>query len=316
MNKSMLSLIKKLNIENITFDLYIIYFLKYLHQKIFLITRPNQQILFIIGCQRSGTSMISRVFARDFNVSVYRESSRLSSEDQTHVGKYKLRLNSSSELESAFSKNKAPIIVCKPLVETQNITELFHHFPNSKALWMYRHYKDATNSLINKFSTNVGIRNLRGIVENNQDHWYSEKVPDSVRLTIEKHFSEQMKPQDAAALFWYVRNQLFYELNLENNTRVLMCRYEDLASQPFLVMQQIYYFLGRTFNKNHAWEVNPSSVLKGQSIELSSEIQQLCDDLLKRLNTTYLEQLRQYKGDANSLFEPTTLLISDLIQHD
>lgn len=305
----MLSIKKKLNIEHITFDLYIIYFLKYLYQKIFLITRPNQQQLLIIGCQRSGTSLISRVFARDFNVSVYRESSRLSSKDQTHQGKYKLRLNASSELETTLSKNRAPITVYKPLVETQNIIDLFNLFPNSKALWMYRHYKDVTNSLLRKFSTNVGIRNLRGIVNNSQGNWYSEKVSDSLRLTVEKYFSEQMDPKDAAALFWFVRNQLFYELNLENNSRVLMCRYEDLASQPALVMHQIYCFLDADFNEKNIWEVNVNSVFKGKSIELSTEIEELCDGLLKRLNTTYIEQLKHYTTIANTTFKPTAFSI-------
>lgn len=290
----MLRIKSRLNIEHITLDLFFIHTFKSLYQKIFLFTRPQQCILMVIGCQRSGTSLINRVFARDLNACVYRESSRLSSKDNTHTGKYKLRLNSFADLEKSFDRNKTPIVVCKPLVETQNILDLFSYFPESKALWMYRNYKDVTNSLLNKFNKNVGIRNIRAIVHNDRESWCSEKVPELAQATLSKYFSEDMRPVDAAALFWFARNLLFFELKLDRNPRVLMCRYEDLASQPNNIMQNIYEFLGAKFSNNHSWEVNTNSIQKGNSIELLPEIDKLCNDLLIKLDNAYSYQSKSY----------------------
>ncbi|WP_299413494.1 sulfotransferase [Acaryochloris sp. IP29b_bin.148] len=280
----------KLNIEHITPDLYVTYLVKYIYQNFFLQSRDNHQSLFIIGCQRSGTSLINRVFARDLNVRVYRESSRLSSNDPSPIAKNKLRLNSFNEMKATLDKDKAPIIVFKPLVETQNTLEILDFFPEAKALWMYRHYKDVVNSLLKKFSVNVGIRNLKSIVENNQENWYSEKVPENIRRVVIQHFSEQMSPYDAAALFWFVRNQLFYELQLDSNPRALMCRYEDLVTQPDQVMHCIYEFIGAQYNDKNSWEVHSNSVKKGHLVQLSPVIEQLCDDLLRKLENTYNNQ--------------------------
>lgn len=290
---------KSLNIEHVTFDLYLIYILKYLYQKIFFLTCPEQQILMIIGCQRSGTSLINRIFARDFNISVYRESSRLSSNDSTQTGHFKLRLNSFQALESDLVKDKSPTIVLKPLVETQNILRLLDYFPQSKALWMYRGYKDVVNSFLNKFSLNVGIRNIKAIVDGNTGFWYSESIPHPVRSTLIEFYRDDIQPADAIALFWYVRNSFFFELELHLNPRVMMCKYEHMVSYPNQFINYIYSFLGKRFRPRNTWEINSYSVDKGKSLDLSGDIQDLCDGLLCKLDQAF--DIQMTSGQAKPI---------------
>ncbi|KAI9132421.1 sulfotransferase domain-containing protein [Acaryochloris sp. CCMEE 5410] len=282
---------KRLNIEHVTFDLYLIYALKFLYQKLFHLTCPQQQILMIVGCQRSGTSLINRIFARDFNINVYRESSCLSSNDPTQTGHFKLRLNSFQDLESDLLKDKSPTIVLKPLVETQNILHLLDHFPQSKALWMYRGYKDVVNSFLNKFSLNVGIRNIKAIIDGNTDFWYSESIPSSVRSTLVEFYRDDIQPADAVVLFWYVRNSFFFELELNLNSRVMMCKYEHMVCYPNQFINDIYSFLGKRFRAINTWEINSYSVDKGRSLDLSADIQELCDGLLSRLDQAFDKQM-------------------------
>lgn len=282
---------KSLNIEHVTLDLYLIYVLKFLYKKIFYLTCPEQQILMIIGCQRSGTSLINRIFARDFHVSVYRESSCLSSNDSTHSGHLKLRLNSFQSLEAELLKDKSPTIVLKPLVETQNILCLLNHFPQSKALWMYRDYRDVVNSFLNKFNLNVGIRNIKAIVDGNTGFWYSESIPSSVRSTLIQFYKDDIQPTDAIALFWYVRNAFFFELELNQNSRVMMCKYEHMVCYSNQFLNHIYSFLGKKFRDENTWEINACSVGKGKSIDLSEDIQELCDGLLNRLDQSFTLQM-------------------------
>lgn len=284
---------KSMNLEHVTLDLYITYLLKIFYQRLFFFSRPKQQILMIVGCQRSGTSLVNRVFARDFNISVYRESSCLSSNDLTHTGKNKLRLNTLQLVESNLLKDKSPTIVLKPLVESQNILSLLDFFPQSKALWMYRDYRDVSNSFLNKFSQNVGIRNIKAIVNGNDSFWYSESVAQSVRSTVIKHYSNDIQPADAIALFWYVRNMFFYELDLDVNPRVMMCRYEQMVEYPHEFISQVYSFLGKKFKSRNIWEVNSNSVYKGRSIEITEDIKNLCDGLLTKLDQTFTKQMNQ-----------------------
>jgi Sulfotransferase domain len=277
----------KLRTEHIVPDVMLIYLVKLIYHRV-TPRQKKQTLLFIVGCQRSGTSLMNRIFSRDLRVSVYREASKLSSTDQPK----KLRLNPLDEVQQEFERNKAPIIVLKPLVESQNILQLLDYFPQSKALWMYRHYKDTAISLISRFGLHASLRDIKFIVENNRSRWHVEGVSDYVRSVVMQHFSEDMSPYDAAALFWFARNQLFYELNLDHNPRVLMGRYEDLATNPGAAIGKIYQFLGSSYpeKNNLIQEVKATSVGRGHKIELSPAVEQLCAELLERLEQTYSSQ--------------------------
>jgi hypothetical protein len=277
----------RLKTERIVPNVIIIYLFKFLYHRI-IPRQPHQKLLFIVGCQRSGTSLMNRIFSRDLNVSVYRESSKLSSNDQPK----KLRLNPLNQVQQEIERNKAPIVVLKPLVESQNILQLLDYFPESKALWMYRHYKDTAMSLVSRFGQDTSLRDVKFIVENDRSSWYAEGASDYVRSAVTQHYFEKMNPYDAAALFWFARNQLFYELHLDQNPRVWMVRYEDLSLDPGATIEQIYQFLEATYPARNklVQEVEATSVGRGQNIKLSPAVEQLCTELLEQLEQSHTVQ--------------------------
>ncbi|MDL1979634.1 MAG: sulfotransferase domain-containing protein [Deltaproteobacteria bacterium] len=245
----------------------------------------QMDILFIIGCQRSGTDLILRIFSRDLNTTVYNEGSILSFLEEPK----EFRLRPFDSVKRIIEKNRAPLIILKPLVETQNILKLLSYFEGSKALWMYRHYKDVTMSNLKRFGVKNGINNLRPIIENEPQNWRSEYVPERVKKMVLNHFSEDMNPFDAAALFWVVRNSLFFDLNLDKHPDVMMCKYEELVSNPLRNVKKIYEFMSHDFPRdNIVAEVNSNSLGKGENIKLTPEIDRLCNELLEKLNASYI----------------------------
>ncbi|MHA1231696.1 MAG: sulfotransferase domain-containing protein [Candidatus Helarchaeota archaeon] len=102
-----------------------------------------------------------------------------------------------------------------------------------------------------------------------------------------------MNPYDAAVLFWYVRNRLFYELNLENYDSIMMLKYDDLILKPSKTMKQIYDFLGYDFpGKQIVNHVHSNSLGKGKKIVLSEDIEKLAEKLWNKLNDSY--QIKNY----------------------
>jgi hypothetical protein len=269
----------RLGIKNVTMELAAVYAYKQIYQNL-LIKRPDHQaILPIMGCQRSGTSLMTRVFERDINAKVYRESSKLSSRDSE-----KLRLNSFAETRDAIQRHKPSLIVMKPLVESQNALHFMEVMPNSFVLWMYRHYRDVISSYLKAFGLNSGIRDLRIIVNREANNWRSEHVTDETRNIILNAFSEDMNPYDAMALFWIARNRLFFEQSLQHHPRVLLCWYDDFVLQPEKTMCQIYEFVKLPYPGDQiVQEIRTSSVGKGQEVLLSPEIEQMCDQMLQKL---------------------------------
>ncbi len=261
-------------------------------KKIYNLSRFNRKYkkttLFIVGCQRSGTTLMYQMFERDLNAKVYGEFSKLSSHDL----KNKIRLNSLDLVKNVIDRDRYPLIVLKPLVETQNTLQLLNFFEDSKALWMYRHYKDVVASNLKKFGIRSGINDLQPIVANDRQNWRVENMSDNVRSTILKHFSEDMNPYDAAALFWFVRNSLFFELQLDTNPNVKICRYKDLVTNPTTIMEEIYKFLEQDFPGNKIVKsVHHSSIGKGKNVTLSTEIDHLCQELWNKLNAVSWKSL-------------------------
>jgi hypothetical protein len=246
--------------------------------------RPRlTRVLFIVGCQRSGTTLMTRLFDTDINCRVFGEHGELSSADKA-TG---IRLKPLPEVAAILSRVRAPLVVAKPLVETQNVRNLLEHFPGSRALFMYRRYADVARSDLAKFGPRNGIDNLRPIVTADAADWRSAGATHAVRELARRFYSPHMNPHDAAALFWLARNQLFFDLNLSNDPAVLLCRYEHLTIAPVKVLRRIYQFVGLDGPVAlRTGEVRPAIPVATQ-LDLSPEIRACCERLQGRLDAHF-----------------------------
>ena len=248
--------------------------------------RPK--ILMVVGCQHSGTTLISSLFDADRDCRVFGEYSVLSS-----VGKDGIRLNPLPDVAAVLSRVPAPLVVLRPLVETQRSRTLLNYFPNTKALFMYRRYEDVASSDLRRFGPRNAIDNIRPIATGNMHDWRSAGIAAAVRARIAHFFSDTMSPNDAAALFWYARNQLFYDLELSAHREVMLCRYEDLIAEPASVMRRIYEFAGVTCpDLSHTRQLCSGAVTRSESLELLPDVRALCEQLQARLDAHYGLQSR------------------------
>jgi hypothetical protein len=138
------------------------------------------------------------------------------------------------------------------------------------------------------FGMDVGINDLRPIVAGDPNNWRSEHVSPAVQQIVKAHFSETMNPYDAAALFWYARNQLFFEQALDQNPRIMLCRYDDWVTAPSQITQRLYQFVELSYPGDQiTCEVHTESVNRGKKIHLSPPVEALCEKLLHQLDSCY-----------------------------
>jgi len=235
------------------------------------------RVLLIVGSQRSGTSLLNRILDRDLRTSVLSEDNCL-----TGTSESRLRLKPFDEVNQHLAEFRTPLVVFKPLVESQNTTNMLDNIADSKALWMLRNYADVVNSDVNRFGSQV--RNLKAVVDREPGNWRSEHVSDETRTTVSTHYSDDMSRYDAAALMWYVRNTLFFEAALDADPRVLLCRYEDLVADPRRATASIYSFIGLDYPKRDiVAEVHADSFGLGRDVPLNADIRDLCDELQCRM---------------------------------
>jgi hypothetical protein len=240
----------------------------------------DKTVLYIVGCQRSGTSMISHLFRLDWDTVTYDEISPLSSGD-TQEG---LRLNPLPEVRARIQADRAPLVVAKPLVESQNLDVLLDLFPVARAIWMYRDVRAVVLSNLKFFGRDTGHRDLAPIVAGDETNWRAEKLGVADRERIREIYSPDLDPHDAAALYWYARNSLFFSRGFDQDPRIRLCRYGDLVTRPGAVMARAYAFLGRPYPGDKiVKDVFSGSRGRGRALELSPPVRELCEGMLSKL---------------------------------
>src|SRR5688500_173796 len=249
---------------------------KYLHQRVRAGSPEHRQIVFIFGCQRSGTTLVQDILDQDYGAKVYGEF-----DARVYDG---FRLKPLEELAAVLARDRARLIVAKPIVETQNALRLLAFFPGSKALFIYRHYAAVAASNLALFGPMNGISDLRPIVDGDSANWRADGVPREVRAMVAARFHEKMNPYDAAALFWYVRNRFFFDLRLDRHPAVKLCSYERLVRDPSGMIGCVYRFLNTGRAPAVGALVRGESPGRRKEIKLSADVERLCRGLLERLD--------------------------------
>ena len=250
--------------------------------------KSTQNRLLVVGCQRSGTSIMYKTFERDPNAAVYDEVSVISNKDKIEG----LRLNSLEFVLNEFDRSPASLVIAKPLVESQRISSLLDNIPRSKAIWMFRHYTDVASSNLKRFGNDNGLSDILPIWENDQTNWRCEGLSEEVRQLISSYRNSDLRQSDAAALFWYARNSLYFQQNLDADSRVYICQYEYLVQQPKDVIRDMYQFIGVPYPTDKVLQgISARSIGKGSDIDLSPDIRELCDQMFNQLESA--AQLRQ-----------------------
>ena len=215
------------------------------------------------------------VFDEDVRTLSFAEFSSISG-----VGDGGIRLRPLPEVQTEIERHRAPITVLKPLVESQHAPRLLAGLPNSRAVWMFRGFESVAVSNVIYFGEDNAERDLRLLLTNDPPNWRAELVPDSVRTVVEERYEPGMNPYDAAALFWWARNRLFFDLGLDERPDVFLCAYEALVAAPVRVMRSIYGFCGvAPPARDTTRRVHSEARNRRTTKAISADVKAVCEEL-------------------------------------
>lgn len=254
---------------------------------------------FILGCQRSGTTICQNVFAGSRKVAVFREGSKEAMTDGWRLRPY-------DEIQSLIDRQKARLILFKPINDSQSALEILDRFDNSRVVWIFRHFNDTANSAVVHWGASQRDM-VVWIGENLAKHGsLEEAMPAILQKPSFAVYAEKMSAESAAllvewtrapisehtgaAIMWYLRNQLFFEQSLDTNPRSLIVRYEKFVQQPDEQLRQICKFLSIRHSKKRSSSVVASSIGRYDAPEIPPAVLEACSGLLDRLNQA--EQVR------------------------
>jgi hypothetical protein len=94
-----------------------------------------------------------------------------------------------------------------------------------------------------------------------------------------------LAPEDGGAMYWLFYNQLFYDLGLDKDERVMLVRYESVVSDAERYFQALCNFLGLPYEPYLAEGVFVSSIRRESPPEIETGIRAACEALWQRLST-------------------------------
>lgn len=257
--------------------------------------------VFVVGTQRSGTKMTLKTLERSPQVWAHdhrrRDVAHLLRPDPAYVvtksGRM-ARLIERSSLRELIAKTPAPVVAFHAIAESQNSVELLEEFNRSRVVWVYRRYTDVANSALVKWGDHQKDL-VRRINQRRFDQlsWRGEKLPESVVKSVGDLYDPNMSAFDGACLFWYMRNQFFFDLGLESNPSVFLLQYEDFVQNPDERFEMLYRWLGLSYDRSFVDHIFASSVGRKRPPEYADSTRALCDPLQSRLDAAYSSQIER-----------------------
>jgi len=254
-----------------------------IRESIFAIFRlgKSTEVIYIFGCQRSGTTIIQKLLSLNINVKFHGEGDLPYFYDPKSDKHH--RLQPIEQLRKLIKKEPLKYIVIKPLYESHFANELLSALPNSKGIWVFRNYLDVIDSHIHYYKQNA-IEYIAPLYSDDTDSWLNENLPEDIKEFLNRFSPDELTDADAYGLFWIVRNSLYR--NVSDNDNILLVNYEKLVNKPEQEIERIYDFTKLKFNKLFCKIIRSNAVSKKVSFSLNPEIEEKC----KQLNEELLKQ--------------------------
>ena len=246
--------------------------------------------VFILGAQRSGTTLLLFCLEKSMEFDVLGESSKAMID---------YRIRSNDEVRELVRSSHHRIVVFKPLTDSHRSREFLDLVPDTRVIWAFRRVEDRANSSVAKFGDH-NLQILRDISRGiGMERWQAQGLTGDLLDVIRSFDYTDMLPEAASAIFWYVRNSLFFEAGLENCDRVLPLAYEDLVSDPPTIMRGVCRFVGGQFKESMVRDVHAKSVGLRES-KIPGDIQALCMPLYDKLHDVQNQRWRDLRlGDKS-----------------
>jgi hypothetical protein len=237
--------------------------------------------VFLVGLQRSGTNMVLRGLERAPEFEVYNENHRAAFS--------RFRLRPDPVIRRLVDGSRHPYVLFKPLCDAHRTTELLEGLGTrrpGRALWAYRSVDGRTRSAVAKFG-DANLRALRGIAAGRRDAWEAQRLsPDSLDLIASFDWA-RMSATSAAALFWYVRNRLYFELGLDRRPDVLLVSYDAMLADPVAEAQRICAFLEFPYHPRLVAHVAPRAPATPGPLDVDPRVRARCEELGARLDAAH-----------------------------
>jgi hypothetical protein len=249
-------------------------------------SRPRGGVpVLLVGLQRSGTNMLVRGLERAPEFEVYNENNRAAFS--------RFRLRPDPVVRRLVDNSRHPYVLLKPLCDSHRTAELLDGLGarhSGRALWVYRSPDGRTRSALAKFG-DANLTALREIAGGRGGHRWEAQMLSRSSLDLLASFDwTRMDPASAAALFWVLRNRLYFELGLDRRPDVLLVSYDAALRDPEAELRRACAFLGFPYRAQLISHIEPRPPATAGPLDIDHRVRACCDALAARLDAAHQRQ--------------------------
>jgi hypothetical protein len=234
----------------------------------------DARAVYLVGLQRSGTNMLVRGLDAAPEVESRNEN------DAVLFRRFRLR--GDDVLRDVLGRSRHRVVLVKPLCDSHRIASLLDLGSDARALWMWRDADDRARSEVAKFG-DANLRALRAVAAGDTSIWQAGGLTAASVELVASFDLHAMDPHTGAALFWYVRNELYFTLGLDKRSDVLLVSYASLVDDPPALARRVCDFAGLPYRPSFA-----ASVTAGPPrppLPIDPRVRALCASLTARLES-------------------------------
>lgn len=246
----------------------------------FVGSKPTS-VLFIFGCQRSGTTHLERLFRADPRSVVFGEFSELSVQPNKTVWA------PIAQLEKRLHAGRGAYAVARSLLASHRAAEIVDAFPSSHAVWMYRAAGPVVNSMWVKWR-DMFKEISRRVETDLSGNWdlaplWKHLERDMTTLSSASPDTEAWW-RDLYGLYWHARNAAYFDLELFVDSRISLLGYESLQDHPKGNVDSFTQAVGiEPARVRFPLKTRTSKSSNPPAESFSPKIQDMCDALHARL---------------------------------
>jgi hypothetical protein len=240
--------------------------------------RPRAVPVFVIGAQRSGTDMLVHAFKDSPEAAVYNER-----KDSRAFSGFALR--SDDVIREIVSTSRHRCVVFKSLLDSHRVVHLMTELgtpSRGRAVWAYRSMEGRVRSLVALWPES-NLRALREVAAG-VERWEGAGLGEQQMALVRSFDYDRMTPESAAALHWYLRNCLFFDLELHERPDVALVSYERVIDEPARFLRMLCDFAGISYNDRIADGIGRRTSPLPRQLEIDPSIHELCEELEARLD--------------------------------
>ena len=231
--------------------------------------------VFIMGCGRSGTTMMLDIFHSDMRIETLGEN-----DSKIAGNNYMLKYE---KLTPAIYNSRAAVMVMKPILNSFDAKKILMNYEKAVIIWLLRDYKDMVASSMKKFGNRVALSIKDLIVKNTGGNWISTGIHSETKQILQELDYSAISDLDWMALVWWSVNRTIIIDNLTNQRGFTLLRYENFVDNQYTLLNKIYDSIGLRNELSSSNFVHTKSIGKGSDIELNPIVDRMCSNLKEEL---------------------------------